>query len=85
LLQLLRCFDPFGDYPHAEVSSQIGDGADDGARFFFVWQAGNKTAVDFDFAEWKTQQIAKRTRRISAKRAPTSANSEYCARSRNIG
>src|ERR1039458_3192657 len=60
MLQLLGCFDAFGDDPHVEISSEIGDGADDGAGFIFVRQTGNEAAIDLNFAEWKTQQIAER-------------------------
>ena len=36
LLALLRCFDALSYDPHVEVSRHIGDGADNGAGFFFV-------------------------------------------------
>ena len=58
MLQLLCCFDSFGDDPHTEISSKISDGANDGAGFIAVRQAGNEAAIDLDFAEGKTQQIA---------------------------
>src|SRR5690606_5768549 len=60
LLSLLACLDAFGNDPHAELSGDLDQGADDGLAAAIIAQALDKGLVNLDQIDRELQQVGER-------------------------